>query len=136
MADAELVNILDSEVATLQEVLRTLNGRTYKPHNLDAFEREIVERFQEVGFRVDVKWYTARKGDARVEDTYMPEVEVIGRCDPLKPGEFDHDRMREEVTRLNPLGLPSADTGLIKTPERWTEGKAREIHKHGSDCGH
>lgn len=128
---SELVNILDSEIAELQRVQATLNERTYKQHNLHAFEREIVERFQEVGFVVDVKWY-----ETNLPGVFAPEVEVVGRCEPVKPGEFDHDRMRDEVTRINPLGLPEADTGVIKTPERWTEDKAKEIHKHGPGCEH
>lgn len=127
---AELINVYDSEVADLQRVLATLNDRTYKPHNLAAFEREIVERCQEVGFVVDVKWY-----ETNLEGVFAPEVEVIGRCDPVKPGEFDHDRMRHEVVN-NVLGLPAEDAGVIKTPETWTEDKAKEIHKHGPDCGH
>lgn len=127
---ADLLNVYDSEIAKLQEVLRTLNGRTYKRHDLHAFEREIVERFQEIGFTVDVKWYTTA-----AEGVVVPEVEVTGRCDPIKPGEFDHDQMRHEVVN-NLLGLPEEDAGIIKTPETWTTEQAKEIHKHGPDCGH
>lgn len=127
---SELANVLDSEIKDLQTVLATLNARTYKRHNLHAFEREVVERFQEIGFVVDVKWY-----ETNVPDVVVPEVEVIGRCEPVKPGEFDHDRMRHEVVN-NVLGLPEEDAGVIKTPERWTEEQAKEIHKHGPDCEH
>jgi hypothetical protein len=111
----ELINVYDTEVAKLQEVLQTLNDRTYKPHNLHAFEREIVERCQEIGFVVDVKWY-----ETDAEGVFSPVVEVVGRCEPIKSGEFDHDRMRHEVVN-NVLRLPEEDAGIIKTPETWTE---------------
>lgn len=127
---SELTNVLDSEIVDLQRVQATLNERTYKRHNLAAFEREIVERFQEIGFVVDVKWY-----ETNAPGVVVPEVEVVGRCEPVKPGEFDHDRMRHEVVN-NVLGLPEEDAGVIKTPEKWTEDQAKEIHKHGPGCEH
>lgn len=133
---SELVNLLDSEVDLLQKTAETLQDRTYKTHNLAAFEREILERFQEVGFRVDVKWFTAQDEDGRpVEGVFMPQVDVVGRCTPLKPGEFDHDQMRHEVVN-NYLGLPSQDAGIIKPDEKWTIEQAKEIHKHGPGCEH
>lgn len=127
---SELVNVLDSEMAALQEIHRTLEDRTYKRHNLAAFEREIVERFHEAGFLVDVKWY-----ETNLPDVSSPVVEVIDRCDPVKPGEFDHDKMRHEVVH-NVLGLPEQDAGIIKTPQMWTTEQAKEIHKHGPGCEH
>lgn len=120
----------DSEVLAAQEVLAALTGRTYKKHNLAAFDREIVERFAERGLRVDVKWFTTT-----AEGVYSPQVDLIGRCEPLTPGEFDHDRMRHEIVN-NVLSLPSEDAGLIKTPEKWSIKQAKEIHKHGPGCGH
>lgn len=124
----ELINVYDSEVKALQETLATLNGRTYKPHDLEAFDREIVERCQDIGFVADVKWHTAADERGRpVEGTFIPVVEIVGRCEPIKGGEFDHDRMRHEVVN-NVLDLPSEDAGVIKTPG--------EFHEHGPKCGH
>lgn len=105
--DNNLLNIYDEDVLKLQSVHRALEGRTYKRHNLDAFEREIVERFQEIGFVVDVKWYTTNE-----DGIFAPVVEVTGRCAPIKAGEFDHDRQRHQVVN-NLLGLPEADAGII-----------------------
>lgn len=127
---AELINLYDSEVQKIQATLNTLKDRTYKRHNLSAFEREVKERFQEVGFVVDVLWY-----ETNVSGVYMPEIEVIGRCDPINVGEFDHDKMRHEVVN-NLLGLPEKDAGVIKTNEKWSIEQAKEIHKHGAGCGH
>jgi hypothetical protein len=126
---SELVNILDSEIKELQGVHQTLEGRTYKSHNLAAFEREIVERFQEIGFVVDVKWY-----QTNIASVSSPVVEVIGRCTPVAPEDFDHEKMAHEVVS-NVLGLPEEDAGIIKTPETWTEAQAKAIHKqHGPGC--
>lgn len=108
-ADSELLNVYDSEMKKLIELQRALDERTYKSHDLNAFDKEIIERFAEAGFKVKVTWWdTDQKG------TYIPEVEVIGRCEPIKPGEFDHDRMRHEVVN-NYLDLPSSDAGVIKS---------------------
>ena len=130
MPEAELINLYDSEVKAIQEVLNSLRDRTYKSHNLHAFEREILERYAEIGFVGNVLWY-----ESNVEGVFVPEVEIVGRCAPIKGGEFDHDRMRHEVVN-NYLGLPSEDAGIIKTDERWTTETAKEIHKHGPGCEH
>lgn len=111
-ADTNLLNIYDEDVLNLQGVHRALEGRTYKSHNLDAFEREIVERFQEIGFVVDVKWYTTHSNGVPVAGVFAPVVEVTGRCAAIKAGEFDHDRQRHQVVN-NLLGLPEADAGII-----------------------
>jgi hypothetical protein len=108
-ADSELINVYDSEMEVLLRIKRELDERTYKSHDLNAFDREIIERYAEAGFVVKVTWYdTDQKG------TYCPEIEVIGRCDPIRAGEFDHDRMRHEVVN-NYLGLPESDAGIIKS---------------------
>lgn len=110
--DNNLLNIYDEDVLKLQAVHRQLEGRTYKSHNLHAFEEEILERFAEIGFKVDVKWYTVHSGGIEQAGVFAPVVEVIGRCDPLTAGEFDHDRQRHQVVN-NLLGLPAADAGII-----------------------
>ncbi len=128
---SELVNILDSEIKELQRVQGILAERTFKSHNLAAFEREIVERYQEIGFVVDVKWY-----ETNAPGVSSPVVEVIGRCTPVAAEDFDHEKMAHEVVN-NVLGLPEEDAGVIKTPETWTEAQAKAIHKqHGPGCDH
>jgi len=117
--DGELLNIYDHEVAALQRVHKALKDRTYKSHDLNEFDKEIAERFAEIGFRVSVKWY-----DTTERGVFIPEVEVIGRIDPI--GEFDHDQLRHEVVN-NYLGLPESDAGVIPT------GTYTRAPRHGHD---
>lgn len=124
---------LDSELLELQRVKATLEDRTYKAHRLEAFDREIVERFGEIGWKVDVKWH-----ETNVAGTYIPVVELVGRCERK---EFDHDQMAHEV-RQNILNIPGEhDVPLIKgsalSPEalahRAKKGNHKS-HKEGSGC--
>lgn len=124
MPESDLLNLYDSEVATLQRIQAELQARTYKTHNLDAFDKEIVERFAQDGFRVNVLWY-----QTTVEGVFAPEIEVIGRCAPIQAGDFDHDQMRHEVV-TNVLGLPEADAGVIKSTATWHSEKCKP------GCGH
>jgi hypothetical protein len=121
-------DIADSEILEIERVLTTLNGRAQdKSHNFEAFEREIRERFEDIGFLVTVSWYEfGREGQVgAVPNAAMPEITISGRCE-RKP--FDHDRQVHEVTH-NILGLPGQE-GVIKTN---TTGMRRlvEGHKHG-----
>lgn len=123
---------LDSELLELQRVHRELEGRTYKAHNLDAFDREIVERFGEIGWKVDVKWHeTNQRG------TYIPVVEVVDR---IQRKEFDHDQMAHEV-RKNILDIPGEhDLPLIKDSSLSAEALAHRAkskhtgHTEGGGC--
>lgn len=123
-----MIDLYDSEVAEIEKVWGTLQERTNKSHNYDSFDREIRERFAEIGFKVRVNWY-----ETNVAGVKLPEIEVIDR---IQQREFDHDQMRYELTVSNPLGLPSSEVGLIKPDEKWTEAQAKEIHKHGPGCEH
>lgn len=121
-------DIADSEVLEIEKVLTFLKQRARdKRRNFSDFEREIKERFEDIGFVVTVSWYEfGREGTpGAIPGAAMPEVTISGRCE-RKP--FDHDRMVHEVTR-NILGLPGQE-GVIKTN---TPGMKRlvEGHKHG-----
>lgn len=114
---------LDSELLELQRVKGELEGRTYKAHNLDAFDREIVERFGEIGWKVDVKWH-----ETNVRGTYIPVVEIVDR---IERKEFDHERMAHEVRR-NILDIPGEhDLPLIKDSSLSPEARA---HQSGKDA--
>lgn len=120
--------IADSEILEIERVLTTLNQRALdKSHSFEAFEREIKERFEDVGFVVAVSWYEfGREGQVgAVPNAAMPEITITDRCE-RKP--FDHDRQVHEVTS-NILGLPGQE-GVIKTN---TSGMNRLVkgHKHG-----
>jgi hypothetical protein len=123
---------LDSEVKAMQELLEELQGQTYKTQDRDRFDEMIKHRYAEIGWRVEVLWYSAAGPDGiEIRDVAIPEITVVDRIKPLKAGEFDYDQMRHEVVS-NVLGLPEADAGLIKPDETW---KAPQ-HKHSAGCGH
>lgn len=121
-----VLEVHDSEVLEIEKVLGILNTRAAtKQHNYTDFEREIRERFHEIGFEVSVSWYEfGRQGTpGAIAGAAMPEITITGRCER----EFDPDRQVHEVTS-NILELPGQE-GVIKTN---TPGMSRLIegHKH------
>jgi hypothetical protein len=124
------IELLDSEVDRIQKVWDQLRDRHQKTtRNYDAVEREIVGRFADEGFVVHVNWYKYAIDGVIQEGAAMPEVTIVGRCDPK--AEFDHDRQVHEVTS-NILELPGQQ-GVIKTDQ----GDAfRTFREGGGDHGH
>jgi hypothetical protein len=121
-------DIADSEILGIERTLLALQQRAQdKSLNFTSFEREIRERFEDLGFVVTVSWFEfGREGQVgAVPNAAMPEITIVDRCE-RKP--FDHDRQVHEVTH-NILNLPG-QSGVIKTNttgmRRLTEG-----HKHG-----
>lgn len=83
-------DLYDSDIIKLEDVLRRLQERARSSINMEAFRKEAVERFQDAGFKVDVKvWETNVKG------VYAFDLEFVGKID-AEP--FDHERMHHEVT--------------------------------------
>lgn len=102
----DLLNILDSEVAQLGEVVAWAQEQREKGRtSMESFRKAVVEKFAAVGFRAKVKCYETTE-----KDTYAFDFEILGRVEN-KP--FDFDRMVHEV-RSNVLGLPG-DHSVIKT---------------------
>jgi hypothetical protein len=123
------IELYDHDVDQIQKVWDTLRDRHQKAtRNYDAVEREIVSRFAEAGFVVQVSWFRYSLDGVVQEGAAMPEVSVVGRCDPGH--EFDHDRQVREVT-ANVLGLPGQE-GVIKTDD----GQAFRRFRAGEDHGH
>jgi hypothetical protein len=123
-------DIADSEILGIERTLLALQQRAQdKQRNFADFEREIRERFEDLGFVVTVSWYEfGREGQVgAVPGAALPEITIVDRCE-RKP--FDHDRQVHEVTH-NILGLPGAE-GVIKTNttgmRRLTEGRAHGQH--------
>lgn len=103
---------MDSEVLKLENVLKTLQGRTATPRNYEHFENEIKDRFWEVGFRVDVKWW-----ETNIDGTLIPEIEVTERIE----GEFNPEQQAHEVVN-NIVGIPEDEgKGVIKTSAKEVE---------------
>jgi len=121
------VDVLDSEVNDIHNVLQTIRKRSMSARNLDDFQREIKQRFEDIGFVVRVNWY-----DSNVEDTYIPEIVITARTEAKV---FDRDRMTYEVTH-DILGL--GEGGVIATDKNKVsamldgsyKGSAKGVHKH------
>lgn len=118
--DTGIVDILDSEVIAIEQVYLILQGRTAVSRRYEAFDREIHQRFNEIGFIVDVKWFETDQRDVQ-----NPEITVIGRIDG--PAEFDHDQMRHEIVHdVLDLGVG----GVIKGGYDQAQRNAEEKHQH------
>lgn len=98
--------VMDSELLVIEKVLEKINERQGKGGvNLEAFRKEIIERFAAIGFRVEVKVYTTDQ-----EGLYWFEIELADRL----AGQFDPDRQVHDVTHdILELG----DSGVINTKQ-------------------
>lgn len=135
------VNLYDSEIIKIEEVLEKLNERRDRTARMsyEAFTEEAKNRFHEIGLIVSVLWYEAGSEQPdgslkKLEGVLIPEIVIKGRVDS-KTFAFDHDKMSHEVqSDLLQLGTG----GKLKI----TASEARDIiagarsHKHGKGCGH
>ncbi len=97
------IELNDQDILRMEPVIKMLNDRKGSPRNLDAFRREAIERFEDVGFRVDVKVY-----DTNVQGVYAFDIEIQDRYE----GKFDPDQMVWEAT--NDV-LDLGTKGVLKT---------------------
>lgn len=135
------VNLYDSEIIKIEEVLERLNERREKTARMsyEAFTDEAKNRFLEIGLVASVLWYEAgvEQEDGsmqKVDGVLIPEILIKARTD-AGTFQFDHDKMGHEVqSDLLQLGTG----GKLKV----TASEVREImskaggHKHGKGCGH
>lgn len=122
------VDLHDHEIIKIETVLRTLNS--FKGSmTWEQFEKNAVEEFGAIGFKVVVLWEV---GGLETIPTEMveatlklmlrpgiptPEISIVDRIDPI---EFDHERQTWEVQR-DILGIdqPGAigKNGIIMPPK-------------------
>lgn len=135
------VNLYDSEIIKIEEVLEKLNQRRERTARMsyEAFSEEARNLFAANGLIVSVLWYEAGSempdgSLKKLEGVLIPEIVIKGRTD-AKTFAFDHDKMSHEVqSDLLQLGTG----GKLKI----TASEARDIiagarnHKHGKGCGH
>ena len=111
------IELNDSDILRLEGPFRLLQARQGQSLNLEAFRQEILERFGNVGFVVDVKvWST------NLDKVYLFEVEILRRIE----GMFDPDQMVHEVTN-DILGL---GTGGVLKSDVTPSGLIVPKHKH------
>ena len=96
------VDLYDTEVLAVREVGERLRRSVGATRGLEAFRREAVERFAEIGLVAQVTVYEQH---TRQGPVYHPEIAIVGRTEPRA---FDHDRMRAEV-QANVAGRPGHD---------------------------
>ena len=107
-----MIDIYDSEIDKILAVQHALQQRAKeKMRNYGDFEREIKERFEDIGFIVQVTWFNYAVNGVTQTLSAMPEVTITSRCDPKFV--FDPDQMVHEVTS-NLLDIPG-DSGVIDT---------------------
>lgn len=103
---AQGFQLYDHELEAAFKVLARLRERSTSRRDLDSFDREIRQRFEEIGLVVRVQWW-----DTHQDGVFRPDVDIIGRT---HHEEFDFDRQVHEATH-DVLGI--GDSGVIKTPE-------------------
>jgi len=103
----DMDDLYDSERIEISRVLAAISQNTGKQVEGGAFQREVRERFAEIGFVVRCDLKKDMLDPRPWEDKpWMPDISLIGRVE--KQGEFDHERMGHEV-RSNILGKKGQD---------------------------
>ena len=101
-----MVELNDSEIPQIEGVLRHLNAKQGKVVNLEGFRKEVIERFAEIGFKVDANAYEAKTFGK--QDLIAWKIVIRERL----VGEFDpNQQVREVVSDI--LGLGTG--GVIPT---------------------
>lgn len=108
----ENLQLLDSEILKVESVLVALNRKAANGRiNIDAFDKEIVDRFLNAGFIVKVDWY-----HTNVPEVYLPEITIQARTEVQNDGLFDHERMQAEV-QTDILDLGTGGTVKVSPAE-------------------
>lgn len=116
-------SLYDHERLAINRLMTTLMDNIGSHRELSAFQREVRERFAEIGFVVRVDFYEDPR-EEHLSGAQIPQITLVSRCDPLKVGEFDHDRMGHEV-RSNILGVRGQDnTQKTQVAPGWASTKS------------
>lgn len=114
--------IHDSDILEMEKVYRWMVDQQHKRRDLENFRREIIERFHQAGFVVNVLTYNTTE-----PEVYSFEVEVLRKVERKA---FDYDKQVHEVVN-NLLDLPDQAGGWIKADEGMKEAAKRaKEHKH------
>lgn len=100
-----MIDLLDSEILSIEKVWKNLQDHVGRARNLQGFVSEVTHRFEDIGLVVDVIMY-------QDNDTgeFIPKIEIVGRCEPQKDG-FDFERLQWEV-REDILGIDPDKKGV------------------------
>jgi hypothetical protein len=127
---SSVLDVYDHEVLALTRLAAELTARAKaKKHNYTAFEREIRDRFADLGFTVDVNWYEFSL-DGAPQEGALPQVTITGRAPGSAP--WDPDRQVHEAVH-NVLGLPGEEGWIKADPDtyrRFMDGNGGHGHGH------
>lgn len=99
----------DHERIAINKVSAALREHIGRGMEGSALQREARERFAEIGFVVRCDLMKDMNDPRDWDDKpWIPEITFLGRCEPMKIGEFDHERMGHEV-RSNIIGKKGQD---------------------------
>jgi len=106
-----MIEVNDEDILKIEKVLAKLNEKQGRGGvNLDGFRREAIERFENIGFKVEVKVYETNESGV-----FAFDLDITDRLE----GEFDPDRMVYEATHdileLGEGGVISTE-GLLQAP--------------------
>lgn len=114
-------DVLDSELVQIEQVINKLNEAQWKSGvYLEGWRKEAIERFADIGFKVDVVVFSTDQ-----EGLYAFDLVIQDRL----AGEFDPDKMVHEVTN-DLLGL--GEGGVIKTKGGLHLVQGGHSHSHDS----
>lgn len=100
------IDLYDSEIVQIRQVIADLSQNIGKPRNLEAFRQEAINRFGEIGFHVEVRLYEAES--VETGDHFIhPAITIMDRI--VREDEFDHARQAREV-QTNTLKVKGAET--------------------------
>lgn len=96
----------DWELLQIEKVMAHINAKMGSRQDLENFRKEIIERFAEINWHVEVDVY-----DSNVEGMYLFAPNLIGRLSPVNKEGTDFERRQWEV-RNDILGIaPEFDKG-------------------------
>lgn len=124
--DGEIAMLYDSEIDRAHQLVMQLQEKVKgREVNLDDFQKEVKERFLEIGFVVDIKWFQVEG-----ERYKVPQIELVKRTQNIQ---FDHEQQAHEVTN-DLLGLGESESSVIKVDS----DKARSLIEgsYGGEKGH
>lgn len=121
-----MIDLYDRELLAAEKVAKKLLERTVLPRDVDAFSREIKERFEEIGFVVEVQWWSTNQ-----DATYIPDIFIVERCAPLPHG-FDFEEHGWEV-RKDILGI---DGFVQDKPTVFDPDNLHQLDKHDGSHQH
>lgn len=113
-----LIELNDSDLLRIEKAVIAINDKQRRVVNLEAFRKEIVERFGLEGFKVNVKTYTTSQ-----DGLYAFDIEIVERLE----GQFDPDKMVYEAT--NDV-LDLGEGGVINSKGLITPSGVKHNHKH------